>query len=307
MSTSRVAPTAKISDDARFPPTQGAPAAQHPTIQLPTPPPGSMLYGAVAPRPGSIPPTNNPPRIPQTNPGGIPPTGAGRSTPATPLNASLAFEQAAPRRGGTMIAVVVILDLGLAAAGAMLLAKGLSRSAAATKPTTNEAPSPTTKAAGAAPAAAAVVGSSAPEPTQIVDSAPAPTAGTGSTDTKVDRKQRGARKLATGTKSGLTVTPIDPYEATSAPAVTLAPEVDRKAGQSAGVFALCHNNAGAVHGIVDIAFRVLPDGHVTNVEAVENTTGSPELASCLANAIAAWTFPPRTGGAADFVRPFKYD
>ena len=40
---------------------------------------------------------------------------------------------AAPPRRGTLVAVIVILDLGLAGAGAMLLAKGMSKPAAPAK------------------------------------------------------------------------------------------------------------------------------------------------------------------------------
>ena len=80
-----------------------------------------------------------------------------------------------------------------------------------------------------------------------------------------------------------------------------------KAASSRGVFLLCHNNAGEVHGTIHIAFKVLPDGRVVHIAAVENTTGSDQLANCLANTIAAWSFPPHTGEPSEFVRPFNYD
>jgi hypothetical protein len=224
---------------------------------------------------------------------------------------------AAPRRNSTLIAVIVILDLGLAGAGAMLLAKGMSKPAVKApasstrvdppKPTPNSGATVTPIETGSAAGSA----SAAPEP-KPVSSAVAP-GGTGSASVAVDAKKAkdtkhhstkggSAKKLdaATGTGSA----PLDPYAA--APS-SVAADVNAKAAGSSGVFLLCHNTAGEVHGTIQIAFQVLPDGHVSHVSAVENTTGSGQLASCLANTISSWTFPPHTGDATEFVRPFKYD
>jgi hypothetical protein len=50
----------------------------------------------------------------------------------------------------------------------------------------------------------------------------------------------------------------------------------------------------------------MPDGHVTHAKAVENTTGSTPLASCLATTIASWEFAVHPANSVDFVRPFSY-
>ncbi|MDB4952958.1 MAG: hypothetical protein JWO36_527 [Myxococcales bacterium] len=386
MSTGRVAPTVKLSDDAKFPVSipPGAyvapPASIPPTnnnagrtpIHIPTPAPGSLNYPPAARTP-SIPPANA--GIPHTGPGTVQqrspsvppraqsqaPVAASRRSASMISSPSLSMP-AVPRRNSTLIAVVVILDLGLAGAGAMLLAKGISKSAAvpANPPPASltvegpksaafvAPPGPTVTPINDTPAA---VGSGSAAVEKRDDAASAEPAPDAQVDLKKDRKRR--PKTAPANKAD-TKGPLDPYATSEVaptkiprakdarprsaagaldpspsvappgfprakdarprsaagaldPSPSVAAQVNSKAITASGVFLLCHNNAGPVHGSIQIAFQVLADGHVARVAAVENTTGSAQLASCLANTIASWTFPPHTGEAAEFVRPFKYD
>jgi TonB family protein len=226
-----------------------------------------------------------------------------------------------PRRNTTAIAVVVIIDLVLASAGAILLAKGLSKPAAAAKSAQDPPPKlnaavpevtrdgPSQQSANSAKTAEPpVAGSATAAPAVALPEPGKEAAEPKAAEPKVDHKHHDSKQVSANPKPALASdSPVELYDETSAPAVALAPEVERKAGQSAGVFSLCHDNAGTVRGIIQVAFRVNPDGRVANVTTVENTTGSDQLARCLVNTIAAWTFQPRTGDAADFVRPFKYD
>ncbi|MGE5185585.1 MAG: hypothetical protein ACM31C_26170, partial [Acidobacteriota bacterium] len=93
--------------------------------------------------------------------------------------------------------------------------------------------------------------------------------------------------------------PQDPYD-------DLENEIDLAASRSQAELARCRQSAGDVHGAIRIAFEVLPDGHVTHTAAVENSTGSSQLADCLAAAVARWTFAVHPAQPTDFVRPFSY-
>ena len=100
---------------------------------------GSIPPGRFA----SIPPTNAAPK-----PASIPPThGSGRpaAIPATPVNASASLPAVA-QRNMRMIVVVLVLDLGLAGTGAMLLAKGLSKSGTPATATKQDSPAPPVQA-----------------------------------------------------------------------------------------------------------------------------------------------------------------
>ena len=389
-STSRVAPTVKLSDDATFPTTSRPAPYAHPRsipptnagrtpIHIPTPPPGTVGYGGMpstnverGPRwsePANVeqgprwsepanagergptfPPTD-PSRFPTTTPGqpagapspaSIPPTQISPRAAPTLSSLSLSMAAAPQRRSSTVIAVIVILDLGLAGAGAMLLAKGLGgppaaphRPAAAIPvpaSTSLEAPKPPPGASAfVAPSAVAVTdpGTTAPagdsataQPASASSSVPPPdTRGHGVLAAPSPKPASKHHAIAAPIKSQLAVTvggarsdvkvtsddregPLDPYVLARS---SVGAAVDAKAAGASGVFYLCHHNAGQVHGTVNIAFQVLPDGHVAHVSAVENTTGSDKLASCLGSTIASWTFPPHTGEPAEFVRPFKYD
>src|SRR5262249_34229858 len=70
--------------------------------------------------------------------------------------------------------------------------------------------------------------------------------------------------------------------------------------------ARCTETMGAVHGQIKIAFQVLASGEVAHAAAVENTTGSQALGSCLASVLGTWTFASHPGEPTNFVRPFAY-
>src|ERR1700733_3828767 len=120
----RVAPTAKIPDDAPFQ----------------TPAPGAYAVSHAPPGPISYAPPSMPPRLPSAPPVAAPPA----RVPEASLSMSV------PRRRTGLIATVVVIDLALAGAGGLLLAKGLEPPAvpAATSP----APAPAPQTTSIAPA-----------------------------------------------------------------------------------------------------------------------------------------------------------
>ncbi|MBA3461956.1 MAG: zinc ribbon domain-containing protein [Deltaproteobacteria bacterium] len=157
---STVAPTQKISDDAPMPvPSQDAYTAANNQYSIPPanqgppamPPPsipptnniapysGSQIGRAqTAPSAASIPPTNHPYVAPPGT-GSIPPTNVApgtmqrrASTPTPPPAASPTPSVSLPKKpqgGGTrwgIVLFVLVIDLGLAAAGAWMLRAGLA-------------------------------------------------------------------------------------------------------------------------------------------------------------------------------------
>jgi hypothetical protein len=294
----RVAPTVKLPDDTPIATPHHVAPVRIPTPvpasippldavgHVPTPPPGSMSLGSIPPRAGSIPPQNAQPAIPSTvnrRPGTPPPVAV--SSP------SLSMPAAAPRRSGALIAVVVIADLGLAAAGAFMLMKGLQKPAAK--------PAQKTEARGAPPAPVAVAPAMAPA---TVAAAPAAAA---TVDPPPRPEPVAARPKETKQHPKKTTAPEDPYGA----APDLSKEVERAAQGSVGSFRSCLQTAiqtQPIHGDVRIAFLIQPDGHVDHAQAVGNTTGSAQLATCLSATIATWTFAPHPGPAASYERPFNY-
>jgi hypothetical protein len=190
----------------------------------------------------------------------------------------------APRRSGALIAVVLIADLGLAAAGAFMLMKGLKK----------PAPAPPHKAEATAPAPAPVAAAPAPPPpagSATVDPPPKPEpVAARPKDSKhhVDKKS-----------------PQDPH----AGVPDQSAEIDKLLNSSVGSFRACLQTAiqtQPIHGTIRIAFGIQPDGHTWNTQAVVNTTGSDQLASCLSATIATWTFAPHTGPVATYDREFNY-
>jgi TonB family protein len=92
-------------------------------------------------------------------------------------------------------------------------------------------------------------------------------------------------------------------------APSLATEIELAASRSKTAFDKCYQQAmttGEIHGRIDIAFQVLPDGRVTHAQPVSNSTNSPQLASCLVATMVRWTFAAKPATATDFVRPFNY-
>jgi hypothetical protein len=164
VSGQRLAPTQKIDDDASFPqrasaPAQAAPATHLTTLPGPPPPrplpppafpgaiappafPGSIappaFPGAIAPPafPGSPPPAPSPPRAVSSAPpsgyqNGRAPIAAAPAPHAPPASAvtfggpSSALPVVARRPWGLIVAVL-LLDTGLAVAGAWMLREGLA-------------------------------------------------------------------------------------------------------------------------------------------------------------------------------------
>jgi hypothetical protein len=316
----RLAPTAKIPDDAPFPqsippntyvapnyqssppsmpprmPSSGpqiAPSGQQlQSVQPSIPPnniPTSSLYGrAPTPSPSISRANTAEPERPRTSPGFAEPS---MSMPAMPK----------PRVG--LIIAVLVLDLGLATAGALMLGKGLSKSDAPAKPAPTGDGSAHVEAPPPAPGSAAVV---APAPAPSGLPANLPIAQLAGSDLGSDAGSAQPKKKATPPKKDAVKAkkdaPLDPERA-------LASEIDLQAQRSKPELDRCYDDAGgasAVHGTVEIAFRVLPDGRVSNVVAVDNQTGSIQLANCLTGTLAHWSFATHPAKAADFMRPFTY-
>lgn len=62
-----------------------------------------------------------------------------------------------------------------------------------------------------------------------------------------------------------------------------------------------------LQGRVVIQFGIMPDGRVQNARAVENTSGSERLATCVAADMAGWGFPQHGAeGALEFRWPFVF-
>lgn len=61
-----------------------------------------------------------------------------------------------------------------------------------------------------------------------------------------------------------------------------------------------------LEGKVEIQFAVLPSGDPEGVRVVENTTGSDDLASCLAALLASWKFPSPGKERVEFLWPFVF-
>ncbi len=232
--------------------------------------------------------------------------------PDTLADASISMPPA--RRKWAGIVVLLIVDLALATAGAVLLARGLDDSSdplptpsvtplPQPKPAVEPLPPPppATKAAAAAPPAPTTdaVAELPEKPPEPVAKAPEPAK---SQPPAGDAKQPAPAKTAARAAPKQNAEPVDLY----APDAAVAADVDRQAARSKTAFARCHHNAGVVDGTVRIAFSINPNGTVGKASAAENTTGSSELAACLANEVGSWVFSPHPGAAVDFVRAFTY-
>jgi outer membrane biosynthesis protein TonB len=199
--------------------------------------------------------------------------------------------------------VVLIADLGLAVAGAVMLGKGLSKSKPEPKGEPEAKPAEPPKA-DLAPAPAAVPAVQPPQPPPSATVEPAGSDAAAARKDDKASKHHDKKVIGKVKPGGHVAAPVDPYGAPD-----VGGEVDRQAARSRNTFARCYDDAnaiGPIHGSVRIAFQVLPDGTVAHAVPVDNTTGSQLLASCLTSAIAGWTLAPHTGPAAEFVRPFSY-
>ena len=217
-------------------------------------------------------------------------------TPA-PRGSSVAMPRQG-RRWGLVIAILV-LDVGLATAGAVLLTQGLRDDGP--HPTATPA-LPAPAAPGTTPAKASAVepGKAAGKPVMVVSkavvkvvkSAPASPA-------KVAAKPSG--------KKPAKATPVDPYAGSDAAtpplqddedhSAAISDAIDAKSNHAEGVFSRCYTQATKplpadqpLRGRIQIAFTVLTNGHVDHVTTAENQTGSDQLANCLGSEIGGWIF-----------------
>lgn len=277
-----------------------------------------------------------------------------------------------------LIAIVLILDLGLATAGGVLLRKGLaSKDAKKSDATSESAPSENKAEAPAPPAIEAIAAAPAPAsaPASIVSAparasasaplSPAPAsppaqpiaaarepradaakqrekapptvakqvepANTKSQAAPANAKTQAepakaktqaapakatkqaepakAKKQAEPAKDplvkarpddGPVTHPEDPYQTPNT-----EQEIERAAAKSKAAFDRCAARSSP-HGSIKIALQVRGDGRVINAAAVENTTGSSELAHCLVAEVSTWTVSAHDGAAINLVRPFTY-
>jgi hypothetical protein len=326
----RLAPTEKISDDAPFPKSippnstyaapagySSGPASIPPPAAYPTPPPGGLPPYVPTTNPGAaIPPrgASLPPGVSRAN--SAPPEANSLQRPPVMAAPSMSMPTAPPRqtRWGLVI-LVLILDLGLAAAGAVMLGKGLAKPDRSDAPKADPAPvqlgsgsgsTVAPKPAGSAAAVTPSAGSALLEAAHEDTTAKAATSARSAV--KTDKKTQKQTKLEpAGSATGSSAPPPPPPEIDVAKA--LGNEIELQATRTRETFDRCYFDAGgasAIHGIINVAFQVLTDGRIANVSAVENTTGSLSLANCLTGSIAHWTFATHPVANANFVRPFNY-
>ena len=215
---------------------------------------------------------------------------------------------AVPHRRLGLIVVVLIVDLGLAAAGAVLLGKGMTKSRPDPKPEAGSG-SATPGQPTAPPAPPQPTSAEPPPPPAPPEPAPeqamaAPAAKTVASRHHVVNTSASAKPpIAVATSVAAASSPADPYA--GAAELDLAAQVDAALARVHGQIAKCGQDAAA-HGQIRIAFQVLPDGHIAHAAAVENATGVASLATCLTGVISSITTSPHSGGATDFMRPFSY-
>jgi hypothetical protein len=301
----RVAPTAKIPDDAAFAP--GHFASPHPSAAASPAPPSIPPNSGYSPQPASIPPNTYIAPAYATGPATLPPRSATPApspvavapdpyqAPTYPREPSMSMPAVASPRWGLII-LLLVLDLGLAGTGAYLLQKGLAKPDAPV-----EQPERHPAATAAATVPAALPATAAPQPglaasvTAIAQTAPGepapPSASAASSKTvAVARAKAPAPKGA--------------YDAVAA----LPGEIELAAARVKGDFASCQaQESGEVHGRIDISFTIERDGGVTRVTSISDTTGSRTLAPCLISVIGRWAFASHPASPTNFVRPFIYN
>jgi len=322
-----------------------APPSIPPAIS--TPRPGSLERSAVsqppspyAPAPSvNRPPSQRPSNPPtsQQRPVSSPPTAQQRPAssprpPAPEASSTSGSFVVPPRRPIGLVVVVLLVDLGLAATGSVLLGKGLaakdekksdakSEPAPVEKKSELETPAPAPAAAAAAPMpTAALAAAPAPEAKPNVAARESPKRDHVPTHPSGDVKAADATPTGTTpvskpdtakpvTKPGETdakpvahvpAEPQDPYQAPNT-----EQEIDAAAARSSAAFARCAADQSA-HGTIKVAFQVRYDGRVINAAAVENTTGNTELARCVVAEVSSWQVSAHNGTTINMLRPFTY-
>ena len=249
------------------------------------PPPGisgAGVYGSVQPRPRSEPGPPNPASSYQRTT----PRGQAIARPSQDIDTpSVSMPKIV--RPWALIIVILVIDLALAGTGAVLLMKGLADAPAKTSTTTNAS-------------VGVGVGDPGP-PTPTPTPTPTPIAAAPPPPEPPPPDKHDAHHHARSPQSKLS--PQDPY------AATLENEVELQATRSAPALQQCAAQAasnGGLHGAIRISFQVQPDGRVSRVATLADSTGQPALATCLADTIARWSFAVHPTVARDFVRSFSY-
>lgn len=219
-------------------------------------------------------------------------------------NASMSFSKPAGHRPLGLIAIVLVLDLGLAGSGAFLLAKGMAKARPVkVDKKTDKTQAPTAPSSSASAAAAPTTAPTTVAPSAVAVAA-APAARADSAAARV--KPRGQAEPAgpiTSPSEGVPVTAV-PTTAVPPPTSTSA-EVQSLGTRSSAGFEHCRGDQPVV-GTIEIAFLVQPDGSIAKADTATNTTGNAELATCLARVIGSWRVSPFQGNTMSFVRPFSY-
>jgi hypothetical protein len=226
------------------------------------------------------------------------------------------------RRPLGLIAIVLIVDVGLAAAGGVLLSKGLAsknanksegKSEVAPVEKRSEAPTPPPApveqvAVAAPPAASSPPSTPRAEPVAAArESRTEPprdkAAAKAKPPTQTQAKKPAADPIAMNKRPpepGAPKEPQDPYQTPNT-----EQEIDKAAAKSKAAFDRCAiSHIG--HGSIKVAFQVQGDGRVINAAAVENTTANAELARCLVAEISTWKVSAHSGASISLLRPFTY-
>ena len=319
---------------ASIPPSSG-PASIPPTSKGPASIPPHMYQRAATPAPvDSQRVTPVPPELRSQDPNFVPQTSqrAPVRVPSPAPAGSMAGDSfvVPPQRPLGLIAIVLVIDLALAGSGAVMLSKGLAKKKPADT-AAPKAPAMQQRSEAAPPPAPAPTPAPSPSPTEAVQAAapPPPPAVTppitaaaapvieakpDKTQTRdKDKKTKGSKTTSSGpvtSPSGPVTDPghVDNNAAGPPPPAgfDLKGEANKLASSSNDLFARCLGAAGTVHGTINVAYQVNPDGSVSHPFAVENSTGNEQLGTCLADVINTWRFPVHPGEAQNAVRPFKY-
>lgn len=292
-SESKVAPTAKISDDARYPQfTSNPPPAdmprtpsRPPEMPRPTPIPSS----APMPRTVSKPPSMPPP--PMNAPEPV------RPPKPMPHASSAAITTAPPgRRKWGLVFAILIVDIGFAIGGGAMLAAGMK---------SEEAP-----VAPVAPPVAPV------KATEIVPPTPKIEIGKTTIAKPAAKKPPPLVAKKPDGLAGIGV-PAPPPPAADVAAddhnAEISEAIDIKSNHAANVFSRCYSQAtkplppeAPLKGRIMIAFAVTPAGKVDRVRTAENQTGSDQLAGCLSTEIASWTFTDHPSESIEITKIFAF-
>ena len=191
---------------------------------------------------------------------------------------------------------MIVIDLALAGSGAVLLAKGLDSPAAAPAATAPAPTTPPTPTATTAPIVTPV-----PTPIAAAGSAAGSDDALGSALAHIADTPTPTPTPTPAHKKPMPPAPQDPYADRD-----LANEVELAESKSETAFERCASGR-TVHGAIYIAFEIRPDGLVDRIHATQNSTGAPELASCLGDVIKNWPrFATHPTHSTSFQRPFSY-